>query len=94
MASTYATLTVAYLEENLYEIIGEKYGKETKEVFAKSWKRYLDNCFIFWKCPWGDINELHNPLQDLLPKIKFTKENSSKELPILDILIKPKKTTA
>ena len=32
----------------------------------------------------GDINELHN----LHPKIKFTMEHSSKELPFLDILIK------
>ena len=30
MASTYATLTLAYLEENLYEIIGEKYGEDIK----------------------------------------------------------------
>ena len=88
MTPTYTTLTVAYLEENLYEIIGKKYGNDIKEGFTKSWERYLDGCFIFWKCPWGDINELHNLLQDLHPKIKFTMEHSSKELPFLDILIK------
>ena len=31
----------------------------TEEEFTKSWKRYLDDCFIVWKRPWGDINELH-----------------------------------
>ena len=36
----------------------------------------------------GDINELHNLQQNLHPKIKFTMEHSSKELPFLDILIK------
>ena len=88
MAPTYATLTLAYLEENLYEIIGKKYGNDIKEEFTKSWKRYLDHCFIFWKYPWGDINKLHNQLQNLHPKIKLTMEHSLKELLFLDILIK------
>ena len=60
MAPTYATLSLAYLEENLYEIIGKKYSNDIKGEFTNSWKRYLDDCFIFWKCPRGDINELHN----------------------------------
>ena len=81
MTPTYAILTLAYLEEKLYEIIGKKYDKDIKEEFIKSWKRYLDDCFIFWKSLWGDINELHNQLQNQHPKIKFTMENSSKELP-------------
>ena len=88
MARTYATLTLAYLEENLYEIIGKKYDNNIKGEFTKSWKRYLDDCFIILKCPWGDINKLHNLIQNLHPKIKFTIEHSSKELPFLDILIK------
>ena len=88
MAPPHVTLTVAYLEENLYEIIGKKYGNDIKEEFTKSWKRYLDDYFIFWKCSWGDISELHNLLQNPHPKIKFTTEHSSKELPFLDILIK------
>ena len=87
MAPALATLTLAYFEENLYEIIGKKYGNDIKE-FTKSWKRYLDDCFIFWKYPWKDINELHDLLQNLHRKIKFTMENSLKELPFLDILIK------
>ena len=36
----------------------------------------------------GDINELHDLLQNLHPKIQFTMEHSLKELPYLDILIK------
>ena len=88
MAPIYATLTLAHLQENLYEIIYKKYGNDIKEEFVKSWKRYLDDCFIFWEWPWGDINELHNLLQNLHPKIEFTMEHSSKELPFLDILIR------
>ena len=78
MGPTYFTLTQPYLEENLYKTIGKKYSKDIKE-----WKGYLDNCFIFWKCPWGDINELHNLLQNLHHKIKFTLEHNSKELPFI-----------
>ena len=52
MAPTYFTLTLAYLEENLYEIVGKKLSNDIKEDFTKSWKRYLDDCFIFWKYPW------------------------------------------
>ena len=91
MAPTYSTLTLAYLEKNLYEIIGKKYGNNIKEDFTKSWKRYLEDCFIFWKYTWwgeGDINELHDLLQNLHHQIKFTMEHSLKELPFLDILIK------
>ena len=66
----------------------KKYGNNIKEDFTKSWKRYLDDCFIFWKYTWGDINELHELLQNLHPKIKFTMEHSSKELPFLDIFVK------
>ena len=76
MAPTYATVTLAYLKENLYEMIGKKYGNDIKEEFTKSWKRYLDDCFIFCKNPWGDINELYDLLQNLHPKIKFTMEHS------------------
>ena len=65
MAPIYVTLTLAYLEENLYEIIGKKYGNYMKEEFIQSWNRYLEDGFIFWKYPWGDINELHNLLHHL-----------------------------
>ena len=36
---------------------------------------------MFWKFPWGDINEVHELQQNLHPKIKFTYEHSLKELP-------------
>ena len=48
MEPTYATLTFAYLEEKLSKMIGRKYNNNIKTEFIKSWKRYLDDCFIFW----------------------------------------------
>ena len=88
MAPTYATLTVVYLKENLYKIIGKKYGNHIIEEFIKLWKRYLDDCLIFRKYPMVDINELHKLLQNLHPEIEFTIEHSSKELPFVEIIIK------
>ena len=88
MAPTCATLTLAYLEENLYEIKVKQYDNNAKGEFNKLWKRYLDDYFIL--CPWGNINELHQLLQNLHPKMKFTMEYNSKEQPFLDILIKNK----
>ena len=70
IAPTDVTLTLAYFEESLFEIIGKNYGNDIKEDFTKSQKRYLDDYFIFWKCARGDINELHNLLQKLPPHKK------------------------
>ena len=36
MAPIYAILTLAYLQENLYEKIGKKYRNDIKEDFTKS----------------------------------------------------------
>ena len=33
MASAYVTLTLAFLEENLYEIIGKKQSKYKKRIY-------------------------------------------------------------
>ena len=86
MATTYTSLTLAYLEENLYEIIG-KYSNNMKIEFIRSWEIYLDDCFI-WKYSWGIINDLHNLLQNLHPKIKFAIDHSFKEQPFFVIFIK------
>ena len=80
MAQTYATLILAYLEESLYEKIGKKYSNDIKEEFIieKIFRWLLD----ILECPRGDVNELHNLLQNLHPKMKFTMEHSSKEITI------------
>ena len=43
---TYATLTIAYLEEQLYSKITEQFGTEFVEIFKKSRTRLLDDCFL------------------------------------------------
>ena len=87
MAPTYATLTLAFLENKLYNEIEFKFDSTVKAVFVKSWKRYLDDCFIIWNNAWGNINVLFNILQCLHKDIKFTMHCSETELPFLDILV-------
>ena len=84
MVPTYDTLTWAYLEENLYEIIWKNttiwkqnlfdHGKDSKMTVS-----YHGNCSL------GNINDLHNLLQN--SKIKSTIEYSLKEQSFFDILI-------
>jgi hypothetical protein len=49
MAPTYATLTMGFIETQLYERFKEKYGQDEKENFVKLFKRFLDDCFLPWK---------------------------------------------
>ena len=72
MAPTYATLTLTFLENKLYNETELKFDSTVQAVFVKSCKRYLDDCFIIWNIAWGDINILFNILQRLHKHIKFT----------------------
>ena len=63
-------------------MVKKKYNNDTKTKCITSWKGYLDDYFIFWKCPWGSIDDLHNLHQNLHPKIKFTMKHSFKEIPL------------
>ena len=88
MSPMYATLTLVYLEENLYEIIGKKY-KNIKTEFNRSWKNIPGWLFYILKIPTGNImiritNSKTYTLKQNSPWNKF------KELPFLNILIKTK----
>ncbi len=47
-APTYATLVVGFLEQKLYARIGSIYNDEFLSFIKTFWKRFLDDCFIFW----------------------------------------------
>ena len=83
MAPTYATLVMGFLEKKLYQRIEEKYGEATKTEFIKNFKRFLDDCFIFWQKSRTELEILFNMLNNINPKIQFTMEFSSH----FDILI-------
>lgn len=87
VAPTYATLTIGYLEQKLYEEIEKKWGENFKLQFIQIWKRFLDDCFIPWNRSKDDIKTLHNILNKLHEDIKFTMECDNKEIPFLDCLV-------
>ena len=88
VAPSYANLVMAYLEEKMYDEVGNRFDQMFKEYIVQKWKRYLDDCFIFWTKSQNDLEDFHSILNSLHPSIKFTTETSKHELPFLDILIK------
>lgn len=88
MAPTYANLTLAYLEEGLYNTFKEKYSDTIAHNFETSWRRYIDDCFIIWDNSIDDIENLHLNLNNLHPKLSFTMEHHRNEITFLDITIK------
>ena len=87
LAPTYATMVLAYLEEKLYSEIDIKFGKEFAIFIKESWKRFLDDCFVFWTKGKGHLKTFHSILNHLNPNLSFAMENSEEKLPFLDILL-------
>lgn len=48
VAPTYASLVMGYLEEKLYSILPDIFDADFTLYIKENWKRYLDDCFIFW----------------------------------------------
>ena len=82
----YATLVLAYLEEKLYTHLKDV-NKDLAEYVKGNWKRFLDDCFIIWVNSEKELTEFHEIINNLHSDIKFTIENSEKQLPFLDILL-------
>ncbi|XP_062612861.1 uncharacterized protein LOC134274600 [Saccostrea cucullata] len=87
MAPTYATLTLGYLEEIMYEKTKQHFDEQTTGNIKSNWKRYLDDCFIIWNDSDANLEAFVNMMNDLDPDIKFTMDKSSQSIPFLDILI-------
>ena len=60
VAPTYATLTIGYLENMLYDSIRAKFGTEFSNQFQNLWKRFLGDCFIPWSRSQEDLHELQS----------------------------------
>ena len=91
ISPTYATLFMGYLEKRLYRKFEEKHDSTERKKFIKDIKRFLDDCFIFWWKSRRELEELHEMLNSLHPKIKFTMETNEQELPFLDTLLRKEK---
>ena len=75
-----ASLVMAYLELQLYQKIEQNFGRYIRNKFEKDWGRYLDDCFINWDTNISPTQELHNIMNNLHPRIKFTMEYDQKEM--------------
>lgn len=87
VAPTYASLVMGYLEEKLYSILPDIFDADFTLYIKENWKRYLDDCFIFWTKTEEDLIKFHSILNELQASIKFTIDVHREKLPFLDILI-------
>ena len=87
VAPTYATLVLGFLEEKLFTETEQQFGENFGQYIRFNWKRYLDDCFIFWTKSLSELHEFHDLLNNLHTSIKFTVDINETELPFLDILI-------
>jgi hypothetical protein len=85
MAPTYATLMLGYLEKRMYN--EAEHGTEYKKYLESRWKRLLDDCYILWDKYKYNLQFFHEKMNNMHTKLNFTKEESSEELPFLDILL-------
>ena len=81
---TYSSLSLGYLEHELYEKVknteGENYGDYVKKMF----KRFLDDIFMKWRISLGDPMNFLREMNALDPKIRFTMEHGP-SIPFLDV---------
>jgi len=87
VAPTYATLVLGYLEEKMYCQIKHKKDENFANYLQTNWKRFLDDCFIFWERSIAEFLYFENTLNSLHKDIKFKMNESSDKLPFLDIMI-------
>ena len=76
VAPTYATLVLAFLEEKLYRIVEHQKGHIFANFVRDQWRRYLDDCFIFWQRSMDDLVYFYRTLNSLHNDIVFKMQTS------------------
>ena len=76
VAPTYVSLVMAYLELKLHQETEKEYGTENKNYILKNWNLKI-----------ASLDHFDNLLNNLHPRIKFTKEWSEKEINFLDVTV-------
>ena len=71
MAPTYATLTLAYLEENLYEIIGKKYANDIKRRIYQIMEKIFGWLLHILEMPIGRNQRITQPTTKPTPQNKI-----------------------
>ena len=71
VAPTYATLVLAFLEEKMYKTVKIEKGEIIAKYIKEQWKRFLDDCFIFWERSMTDFTYFESVLNSLHPDINL-----------------------
>jgi ribosomal protein S27E len=87
VAPTYATLVLGYLEVKLHEQIRQEKGIDMANYIRTHWKRFIDDCFIFWSKSVDELNYFTALLNNLNENINFKIQLSDEKLPFLDVMI-------
>ena len=74
-------------KKKIYNTLPEIFDADFGIYIRENWKRYLDDCFIFWTKTQEDLQKFHSILNNLHESIQFTMEASTKNLPFLDLFI-------
>ena len=86
-APTYANLTMAYHEIQIYFAIKSTCSLVVRKFFVENWFQFLDDCEILLNTKLIKPNDLLTILKQGNPNLQFTMERSTTNLPFLDIMI-------
>ena len=87
VAPIYATLVLAYLEEQLYIRLEKDFNHQFSQYVEENFKRFLDDCFILFTKSDNELEKLYQYLNDLHPSLKFTMDSNAHQLPFLDTMV-------
>lgn len=79
--ATYANLVLGYLEEKLTSECKTSFGEEYALYIKNNWKRYLDDCFIFWTKSLDDLQHFHTILNSLMTAYNLQQKLVKKNYP-------------
>ncbi|CAC5416947.1 unnamed protein product [Mytilus coruscus] len=65
VASSYANLVKGFLEKQMYEKVAEIFDPDFQNYEENNWKRYLDDCIIFWTRSKEDLIKFRDLLNTL-----------------------------
>ena len=71
----------------MYETVKMEKDENFAKYIKEQWKRYLDDCFIFWERSMTDFAYFENLLNSLHADIQFKVQKSTESLPFLDIMV-------
>jgi hypothetical protein len=86
-APIYATLTLGFLEEKLFNDISINLGPSQSTNIRNKFFRYLDDVFVIWNEKYGNITLLQNFLNNLDEKIYFTCDQTGDSVSFLDVRV-------